>query len=74
MITLLDQAAAQLESDAEGNQAAISALLDSAALLLGEDNASAASMLESASTLLEAGAAQNAASIVTILNSVKDML
>lgn len=74
VITLLDQAAAQLESDAEGNQAAISALLDSAALLLGEDNASAASMLESASTLLEAGAAQNAASIVTILNSVKDML
>ena len=49
-------------------------MLDSAALLLGEDNASAASMLESASTLLEAGAAQNAASIVTILNSVKDML
>ena len=72
--TLLDAAIVKLDTDPVAGKADIVQLLNGALTLLGDTNASATAMISSTLTLLEVDAAASAASVKTILETVKPML
>lgn len=74
MKALLDGACARLAKDAVAEKSNVVELLSSAMTLLGDTNAAAQAMIESAKLLVEVDPAGNAAAVQTVLITAKALL